>query len=112
MGTFETFFDPRYRPPTPVLVDSEVRGTTLKKLIVDSEVRGMTLQKLIVKSESEVMKWWSDEVKWSTFGPLIFFFRYVEGRVFGYNYISIKKCTTTFLCVLHFGQVGALIKDF
>ena len=30
---------PRYRPPTPVLVDSEVRGTTLQKLIVDSEVR-------------------------------------------------------------------------
>ena len=25
---FKTFFDPRYRPPTPVLVDSEVRGTT------------------------------------------------------------------------------------
>ena len=44
---FKTFFDPRYRPPTPVLVDSEVRGTTLQKLIVDSEVRGTTLQKLI-----------------------------------------------------------------
>ena len=42
--------DPRYRPPTPVLVDSEVRGTTLHKLIVDSEVRGTTLQKLIVVS--------------------------------------------------------------
>ena len=39
---FKTFFDPRYRPPTPVLVDSEVRGTTLQKLIVDSEVRGTT----------------------------------------------------------------------
>ena len=37
--SFKTFFDPRYRPPTPVLVDSEVRGTTLQKLIVDSEVR-------------------------------------------------------------------------
>ena len=24
MGTFKTFFDPRYRPPTPVLVKSEV----------------------------------------------------------------------------------------
>ena len=35
-----SFFDPRYRPPTPVLVDSEGRGTTLQKLIVDSEVRG------------------------------------------------------------------------
>ena len=43
-----TFFDPRYRP---VLVDSEVRGTTLQKLIVDSEVRGTTPQKLIVDSE-------------------------------------------------------------
>ena len=46
--------DPRYRPPTPVLVDSEVRGTTLQKLIVDSEVRGTTLQKLIVSEVSEV----------------------------------------------------------
>ena len=36
---------PRYQPPTPVLVDSEVRGTTLQKLIVDSEVRGTTLEK-------------------------------------------------------------------
>ena len=46
---------PRYRPPTPVLVDSEVRGTTLQKLIVDSEVRGTTLQKLsVVMDESEV----------------------------------------------------------
>ena len=36
--SFKTFFDPRYRPPTPVLVDSEVRGTTLQKLIVDSHV--------------------------------------------------------------------------
>ena len=33
----KTFFDPRYRPPTPVLVDSEVRGTTLQKLIVARE---------------------------------------------------------------------------
>ena len=80
-SSFKTFFDPRYRPPTPVLVDSEVRGTTLQKLIVDSkvrvydstkvivdsvvrlqklivagEVRGTTLQKLIVKSESESEK--------------------------------------------------------
>ena len=44
---------PRYRPLLSVLVDSEVRGTTLQKLIVDSEVRGTTLQKLIA-SESEV----------------------------------------------------------
>ena len=50
-ASLKTFFDPRYRPPTPVLVDSEVRGTTLQKLIVDSEVRGTTLQKLIVDSE-------------------------------------------------------------
>ena len=37
----KTFFDPRYRPPTPVLVDSEVRGTTLQKLssIARYEVR-------------------------------------------------------------------------
>ena len=31
-----------------LIVDSEVRGTTLQKLIVASEVRGTTLAKLIV----------------------------------------------------------------
>ena len=47
----EEAISPRRRPPPPertrakrVLVDSEVRGTTLQKLIVDSEVRGTTLQ--------------------------------------------------------------------
>ena len=25
VGTFKTFFDPRYRPPTPVLMESEVK---------------------------------------------------------------------------------------
>ena len=52
--SFKTFFDPRYRPPTPMLVDSEVRGTTLQKLIVDSEVRGTTLQKLSSIARYEV----------------------------------------------------------
>ena len=34
----------------------------------------------------------------SIFGPLNFFvFRYVEGGVLGNNYISIKKCRTTFM---------------
>ena len=37
--------------PAIDLVNSEVRGTTLQKLIVDSEVRGTTLQKLIVDNE-------------------------------------------------------------
>ena len=69
-----TFFDPRYRPPTPVLVKSEK----------------------VKKSE-----------KLSIFGPLNFFiFRYVEGGTLGNNYSSIKMCTTTFLWVLNFGQVG------
>ena len=53
------------------------------------------------------------EVKWSTFGPLIFFIlRYVKGGVLGNNYISIKKCTTTFLWVLNFGQVGEILENF
>merc|ERR1712102_7122 len=51
-----------------------------------------------VKSESESE---------SIFGPLnLFIFGYVEGGVLGNNYISIKKCTTTFLWVLNLGQVG------
>ena len=37
--------DPRYRPPTPVLVDSEVRGTTLQKLIMD-EVKSEKVKEL------------------------------------------------------------------
>ena len=57
---------------------------------------------------------WSEwKKKWSTFGPLNFFiFRYVEGGVLGNNYISIKKCTTTFLWVLNFGQVGEILENF
>merc|ERR1711923_401881 len=43
----------------------------------------------------------------SIFGPLNFFiFGYVDGGVLGNNYISIKKCTATFLWVLNLGQVG------
>ena len=58
------------------------------------------------------VKWWSDEVKWSIFGPLNFFiFWYVEGGVLGNNYISIKKCTTTFLW-LNFGEVGEILENF
>ena len=116
MGTFKTFFDPRYRPPTPVLVDSEVRGTTLQKLIVDSEVRGTTPQKLIVKvkwkvKSEKVKKWkkWSESI----FGPLnLFIFGYVKGEVLGNNNIGIKKCTTTFLWVLNFGEVGEILENF
>ena len=41
--------------PAIDLVDSEVRDTTLQKLIVDSELWGTTLQKLIAsESEKEV----------------------------------------------------------
>ena len=37
---FKTFFDPRYRPPTPVLVDSDVRVyNSIQTLIVAREVR-------------------------------------------------------------------------
>ena len=71
------------------------------------------------KSERSECLWkkWSEKVKWSEsesiFGPLNFFiFRYVEGGVLGNNYISIKKCTTTFLWVLNFGQVGEIFKNF
>ena len=45
---------PRYRPPTPVLVVSEVRGTTLQKLIVDSEVREYDSSKLSSLARYEV----------------------------------------------------------
>ena len=70
------------------------------------------------------MKWsevkWS-EVKWSEsesesesiFGPLnLFIFGYVKGGVLGNNNIGGKKCTTTFLWVLNFGQVGEILENF
>ena len=57
-----------------------------------------------VKSESESE---------SIFGPLIFFnLRYIKGGVRGNNNIGIKKCTTNFLWVLNFGQVGELPQQF
>ena len=112
---------PRRRPPPPagpkpkvLVVDSEVRGTTLQKLIVVGEVREYDSSKLIVKWKLK-WKWseWVSEVKWCLFWSLNFFiFRYVEGGVLGNNYISIKKCTTTFLWVLNFGQVGEIFKNF
>ena len=36
----------------------------------------------------------------------------VKGGLLGNNYISIKRCTTTFLWVLNFGQVGGRRKFF
>ena len=30
----------------------------------------------------------------------------------GYNIIGLKKCTTIFLWVLNFGQVGEIFKNF
>ena len=49
----------------------------------------------------------------SIFGPLIFFnLRYIKGGVRGNNNIGIKKCTTNFLWVLNFGEVGELIENF
>merc|ERR1712115_73539 len=49
----------------------------------------------------------------SIFGPLIFFnLRYIKGGVGGNNKIGIKKCTTNFLWVLNFGEVGEIFKNF
>ena len=55
---------------------------------------------------------WKSESE-SIFGPLNFFiFGYVKGGVLGNNNIGIKKCTTTFLWVLNFGQVEEIFKNF
>ena len=49
----------------------------------------------------------------SIFGPLNFFnLRYIKGGVRGNNNIGIKKCTTNFLWVLNFGQVGGRRENF
>ena len=56
---------------------------------------------------------WSESESESIFGPLIFFnLRYIKGGVRGNNNIGIKKCTTNFLWVLNFGQVGELPHQF
>ena len=58
------------------------------------------------------MKW---SEKWSewVFGPLNFFnLRYIKEEVSGNNKIGIKKCTTIFLWVLNFGEVGEIFKNF
>ena len=74
------------------LMEIELECWAIPAIVVDSEVRGTTLQKLLqVKSEKV-------KVKWRIFWSLIFFvFGYVKGGVLGNNNISIKKCTTTFL---------------
>ena len=67
------------------------------------------------KSERSECLWSekSEVSEWCLFWSLNFFiFRYVEGGVLGNNYISIKKCTTTFLWVLNFGQVGEILENF
>ena len=47
------------------------------------------------------------------FGPLNFFnVRYVQGGVLGYTNIGIKKCETTSIWVLNFGEVGELPQEF
>ena len=93
----------RLIPPlvsTPFLLHRRERGTRYDSTKVDREVK------------SEVKWKVKSEVK-SIFGPLNFFvFRYVEGGVLGNNYISIKKCRTTFLWVLNFGEVGEILENF
>ena len=49
----------------------------------------------------------------SIFGPLNFFnLRYIKGEVRSNNNIGIKKCTTIFLWVLNFGEVGEILENF
>ena len=58
----------------------------------------------------KVKKW---KVKVMPF--LVFKFLYFQicwRGVLSNNYISIKKCTTTFLWVLNFGQVGEILENF
>ena len=58
-------------------------------------------------------KWKSESESESIFGPLnLFNLRYIKGGVRGNNNIGIKKCTTIFLWVLNFGQVGKIFKNF
>ena len=50
---------------------------------------------------------------WRIFWSLNFFvFGYVKEGVLGNNNISLKKCTTIFLWVLNFGEVGEILENF
>ena len=82
-GLYRVLSHPRYRPPTHIFMDE-------------------------VKSDSE-----SESESESIFGPLFFFnFRYIKLGVWGNNNIDIKKCTTIFLWVWYFGEVGEIFKNF
>merc|ERR1712208_150718 len=70
-----------------------------------SRPRYRPLLSVLVKVKSEKSE--------SIFGPLIFFnLRYIKGGVRGKNNIGIKKCTTNFLWVLTFGEVGEIFNNF
>ena len=58
------------------------------------------------ESESEVKE---KSVFWSINFSIL---RYVEEGVRGNNNIGIKKCTTIFLWVLNFGEVGEILENF
>ena len=50
---------------------------------------------------------------WDQISELFFFnLRYIKGGVRGNNNIGIKKCTTIFLWVLNFGEVGEILENF
>ena len=89
--SFKTFFDCEWRSHLP----SPTTSTSW------TEKRA---KRVLVK-----VKW----KKWCFFWSLnLFIFGYVKGGVLGNNNIGIKKCTTTFLWVLNFGQVGELPQRF
>ena len=91
---FKTFFDPRYRPPTPVLV------------------KWSESEKWKVKSEKWKVK--KVKVKWIHFWSVTFFYFQIcwRGDVLGKKSIGVKKGRTIFLWVLNFGEVGEILENF
>ena len=84
------------KKPSPLADDLHLlKRERAKRVIVDSEVRGTTLKKLIVKWKWKKVKV-KVKVKVIHFWSFIFFiFRYVKGEVLGNHKISIQNCRTT-----------------
>ena len=71
------------------------------------------LRELLRELQRELLRELQRELHESIFGPLFFFnFRYIKVGVWGNNNIGIKKCTTIFLWVWYFGEVGEIFKNF
>ena len=93
------------KKPSPLADDLHL----LNRKASEASACGELLCELLCELLRELLR----ELRESIFGPLnLFIFGYVKEGVLGINNIGIKKCTTTFLWVLNFGEVGDILENF